>query len=68
MVNTWMVLKRKLLVSICGHKQSTELVAAKPAYESDQRRYIDVHLWIYLPLWSMRMKLPQSKTKRDPQT
>ena len=35
MVNTWMVLKRKLLVSICGHKQSTELlVAGEPAYES----------------------------------
>jgi hypothetical protein len=50
------------------YEQPTELVAGKPAYESNQRRYIDAHLWVYLPLWSWRMKLPQSKTKRYLQT
>jgi hypothetical protein len=29
-----------------GYEQPTELVAGEPAYESNQRRYIDAHLWI----------------------
>ena len=33
-----------------GYDQPTDLVAGEPAYESNQRRYIDAHLWIYLPL------------------
>jgi hypothetical protein len=51
-----------------SYEQPTELLAGEPAYESNQRRYFDVHLWIHLPLWSWRMKLPQSKTKRYLQT
>ena len=41
-------------------------MAGEPAYESNQRRYIDAHLWIYLPLWKLEDEVTSVQDEEGP--